>query len=148
MGNREGGGCCGGVDTAAPFGDRLEVGRRRRVQVRRVLLACSAVLGVAALMLTLIDPPGAAGLAPRVAWAASVWAAGLVFGWLRQAITGRRLGWRLVASLAALVVGIAWQPLVPALVAVALLTEHVLRSPPAETSVVDGRGVHSASQLG
>jgi len=147
MGTRDVGGCCGGEE-AAPFGDRLEVGRRRRLLVRRVLLACSAVFGAAAVVLALIDLPAPAGVAPRVAWAASVWAAGLVFGWLRQAITDRRPGWRLVASLAAVVVGIVWQPLVPALVAVLLLAEHVLRGPRAETSAVDRRVAYPAGQLG
>jgi hypothetical protein len=148
MGTREADGCCDGEQTAMPFRDRLQVGRRRRMLVRRVLLAGSAVFAVAAVVLTLTGPPVPAWLASRLAWAASVWAAGLVTGWLRLALTGRRPGWRLAASGAAVVAGIMWQPLVPALVAVLLLAEHVLRGSRSGAGAVDHRVAHPVDQPG
>lgn len=148
MGTREVGGCCDREQTAMPFRDRLQVSRRRRVLVRRVLLACSAVFAVAAVVLTLTGPPVPGWLGSRLAWAASVWAAGLVTGWLRLALTGRRPGWRLAASGAAVVAGIMWQPLVPALAAVLLLAEHVLRDPRSGAGTVDHRLAHPAGQPG
>lgn len=123
--------CCGGeVDTL--FDDRVEVGRRRRRIVRRIALACSAVLAAAALALSVTGMTGSAVLANRLAWAASVWAAGLMLGWMRQMLTSRP-DWRLAVGVAAVVAGIAGQPLVPALVAVALLSEQVVRAPQDET---------------
>lgn len=121
--------CCGGEVDDTPFDARADLGRQRRLLVRRVALAASAVLALASLVTTVIGGPGWAVLADRLAWAASIWAIGLVLGWIREAATGRRPNWRLVVSVAVVVVGIVWQPLVPALVAVALLAERVVRPP-------------------
>jgi hypothetical protein len=126
--------CCGGeaTDAGAGFEGRAALGGRRRLLVRRLLLSASALFALAAVVLTI------AGVAPlvadRLAWAASIWVAGLVLGWVRQVVAQRRLDWRLVVVVAAVVVGVVWQPLVAAIVAVALLAEQVLRGPRTETS--------------
>ncbi|MFI7676379.1 hypothetical protein [Actinophytocola sp. NPDC049390] len=146
--------CCGGqaTDTGSGgesgtgFEDRAALGGRRRLLVRRVLLGASALFALSAVAVTI------AGLAPwvadRLAWAASIWVAGLVLGWVRQVLAQRRLDWRLAVVMAAVVVGVLWQPLVAALVAVALLAEQVLRSPWAETRTASSVPSHLAGQAG
>jgi hypothetical protein len=119
-------GCCGGEVDDTSFDVRADLGQRRRLLVRRIALAAAAVLALASLVATVL---GGAVLADRLAWAASVWAVGLVLGWVREAVTGRRLDWRLVVGVAVVVVGVGWQPLVPALTAVALIAERVVRPP-------------------
>jgi hypothetical protein len=137
--------CCGGQAQDVPFEQRADLGRQRRVLVRRVALTGSAVLTLAALAVLAIGGTGMVVLADRLAWAGSVWAAGLVLGWIRAAITARRFDWRLPLAVAAIAAGIVWQPLVPALVAVALLTERLLRPPQATTSTSDRAGAGSLS---
>lgn len=123
------GACCGAVAEDTSFARRADLGRARRVQVRWVVLACSATLAVGALTLavTRVSPV----LAGRLAWAAAIWAAGLVLGWVRAAITSHRLDWRLVVAIAAAAAGLVWQPLVVALASVALLAERLARPPEA-----------------
>lgn len=124
-------GCCG-EDAGSSFEQRVDLGRRRGVLLRRVTLIASAGLTAAALALTL------AGLMPvlagRLAWGGTIWEAGPVLGWTRAALTARRVNWRLGAALAGVVVGLAWQPLVAALVALALLTERALQAERALTA--------------
>lgn len=129
-------GCCGGEADDTAFDQRADLGRHRRVLVRRAALAGSAVLAVAALTLVLsgVTPV----LADRLAWGSAIWAAGLVLGWVRTALTARRVDWRLVVTLAAVVGGLVWQPLAAALVAVALLAERVVRPP--RSSAAPGAG--------
>ena len=122
-------GCCGSEVDGTSFDVRADLGRRRQLLVRRVALAAAAVLALASLVAAVIGGPGWAVLADRLAWAASIWAIGLVLGWVREAVTGRRLDWRLVVCVAVVVVGVGWQPLVPGLIAVALLAERVVRPP-------------------
>jgi hypothetical protein len=119
--------CCGGETGDTSFEQRAGLGQRRRVLVRRVAAAASVVLAVTAVALLLAGATPT--LADRMAWGASVWAAGPVLGWMRTALTARRVDPRLVAALAAVAVGLAWQPLAAALVAVALLAERVVRPP-------------------
>lgn len=131
--------CCGAPGTGSDdtaFEQRADLGRHRRVLVRRAALAGSAVLAVAALTLVLsrVTPV----LADRLAWGSAIWAAGLVLGWVRTALTARRVEWRLVVALAAVAGGLVWQPLVAALVAVALLAERVVRPP--RSSAAPGAG--------
>jgi len=123
------GACCGGVAEDTSFARRADLGRARRVLVRWVALGCSATLAVAALTLaiTRVSPV----LAGRLGWAAAIWAAGLVLGWVRAAITSRRLDWRLLVAIAAVAAGLAWQPLAAALAAAALLAERLARPPEA-----------------
>jgi hypothetical protein len=121
--------CCGGQADDAPFEQRADLGRQRRVLVRRVAVTGSGVLTLAALAVLVIGGTGVSVLADRLAWAGSVWAAGLVLGWMRAAITTRRLDWRLAVAITAVLVGFAWQPLVPTVVAVVLLSERLLRPP-------------------
>lgn len=121
--------CCGGELDETPFEERVQLGQRRRVLVRRVALAGSALSALVALAVT--GAGGSQALADRFAWLAVVWAAGPVLGWVRAGMAARRVDWRLVAVAVGVVVGIVWQPLVPALVAVALLAERVVRPPKA-----------------
>ena len=134
-------GCCAGDVDDTPFDVRADLGRQRRLLVRRVALGAAAVLALAATVATVIGGPV---LADRLAWAASIWAIGLVLGWVREAVTGRRLDRRLVVSVAAVVVGVVWQPLVPALLAVALLAERVVR-PPRPAAPGAGRALSPAN---
>jgi hypothetical protein len=120
-------GCCGGEADDTAFEQRADLGQHRRALVRRVALAGSSVLAVAALTLVLVGVTPV--LADRLAWGSAIWAAGLVLGWMRTALTARRVDWRLVVALAAVAGGLVWQPLVAALVAVALLAERVVRLP-------------------
>lgn len=126
-------GCCGEDADAASFQQRAALGYRRRVLVRRVALAGSAACAVAALAVDLAGGMTASVLAGRLAWAASACAAGLIMGWARAAVTARRVDWRvdwrLAVAVAAVAAGAAWQPLVPGLLAVALLAERVVRPP-------------------
>lgn len=142
--------CCGGEAADLSFEQRFDLGQQRRVLVRRVALAGSVVLTLAALALVITG--GLPVLADRLAWAASIWAVGLVLGWARQVVTARRLDWRLPIAIAALVCGIVWQPLVAALVAVALLAERVLRPPRTDsartTAAADATVSAPAGQLG
>jgi len=138
--------CCGGEVDDTPFDVRADLGRQRRLLVRRVALIASAVLALASLVLMVIG--GTPVLADRLAWAASIWAIGLVLGWVREAVTGRRLDWRLAVSVAVVVAGIVWQPLVPALVAVALLAERVIRPPQAHAPTASPSLSPVAGQLG
>lgn len=142
--------CCGGETADLSFEQRSDLGQQRRVLVRRVALTGSAVLTLAAL--TLMITSGLTVLADRLAWAASIWAVGLVLGWARQVVTARRLDWRLPIAVAALICGIVWQPLVAALIAVALLAERVVRPPrthAATTTATAGAAVSApAGQLG
>jgi hypothetical protein len=122
---RSSGGCCADPECPTPFAERVEVGEQRRVLVRRVTLVACAVLCAAAVVLPLA---GASTLVvSRLAWAAAVCAAAVLLGWVRSAMTTRRVPWRLAVGVVAVVVGVVWHPLVPALVALAALTEHVLR---------------------
>lgn len=123
-------GCCGGETADLSFEQRSDLGCQRRVLVRRVALAGSAVLAAASLALLLTG--GMVVLADRLAWAATTWMVGLVLGWVRQVVTGRRLDWRLLIAVAAVASGVVWQPLVAALAAVVLLAERVARPPRAE----------------
>ena len=128
--------CCGeevaDSGSGAGFEDRAALGGRRRLLVRRVLLGASALFALAAVVLTIVGP--VTWLAERLAWAASIWVAGLVLGWVRQVVAQRRLDWRLVVVVVAVAVG-AWQPLVVAIVSVVLLAEQVVRGPRATSSV-------------
>lgn len=125
-------GCCGGEADDTTFGQRADLGQQRRVLVRRVALAGSAGLAVAALTLVLTGVTPV--LAGRLAWGSAIWAAGLVLGWVRTALTARRVDWRLVVALAAVAGGLVWQPLAAALVAVSLLAERVVRPPRSGTA--------------
>jgi hypothetical protein len=116
--------CCGGEVTDTGFEDRAALGGRRRLLVRRVLLGASALFTLAAVLLTMTAR--APWLTDRLAWAASIWGAGLALGWVRQVVAQRRLNWRLAVVVAAVVVGVVWQPLVAAIVVVTLLTEQVV----------------------
>lgn len=126
------GGCCGGEAQETSFDDRVALGQRRRVLVRRVALAGSALSALVAAVAT--GTGGSSVLAHRFAWLAVVWAAGPVLGWVRAALSARRADWRLLMVAAGVVAGIVWQPLVPALVAVALLAERMARTPQAPAS--------------
>ncbi|AKH83956.1 hypothetical protein AA958_19160 [Streptomyces sp. CNQ-509] len=117
--------CCAAGETETGFGERVALGGRRRLLVRRVLLSASLAFAVAAVVVTITG--GSPGLADRLAWATCVWGAGLALGLVRRVVTGRSLDWRLVVIVAGVVVGAAWQPLAAAVVAVALLAEQVLR---------------------
>lgn len=140
--------CCGGQADETPFDARAELGQRRRLLLRRVTLACSTGLALAAVVVSVTGGAVSGVLADRFAWAASVWAVGLVLGWVRDAVTARRPDWRLAACVVAMVIGIGWQPLVPAFLAVALLAERVIRAPVVETPGA-GRGLSLvAGQLG
>jgi hypothetical protein len=123
------GGCCGGGGELdeTPFEERLQLGARRRVLVRRVALAGSGLSVLVALVVT--GAGGSPALADRFAWLAVVWAAGPILGWVRTGMTTRRVDSRLVVVAASVAAGIAWQPLVPGLVAVALLAERAVRPP-------------------
>jgi len=101
------------------------VGQRRRVLLRRATLVVCAVLCAAALLLPVAGV--SVGVIYRLEWAAAVCAAAVLLGWVRSAMTTRRVPWRLVVGVVAVVVGIVWHPLVPALAALAALAEHVLR---------------------
>jgi hypothetical protein len=125
-----------------PFDRRVDLGRRRRLLVRRAALAGSAVLALAALAVSISDV--ALVPAERLAWAASVCAAGLVLGWVRAVVTDRRLDWRLVVAVAAVICGVVWQPLVPAVIAVVLLGERAVRRPPSTGVAVDGQAADGA----
>lgn len=142
--------CCGGqaADTGSGMGfeDRAALGGRRRLLVRRVLLGASALFALAAVVVTITGL--APWLADRLAWAASIWVAGLVLGWIRQVLAQRRLDWRLAVVVAAVVAGVLWQPLVAALVAVALLAEQVLRSPQHEARTAGSVPSQLAGQAG
>jgi hypothetical protein len=143
------GACCGGVAEDTSFAQRADLGRARRVLVRRAVLACPAALAVAALTLavTRVSPV----LGGRLAWGAAIWAAGPVLGWVRAAIAGHRLEWRLVVPIAAVAAGLAWQPLVAALAAVALLAERLIHPPeavPERTGHVTGGVPPTAGQPG
>lgn len=138
--------CCGGEVADTGFDDRVALGDRRRSLVRRVLLGASTLFGGAALVLTVLGSTPV--LAERLAWAASIWAAGLVFGWARQMITRQRLDWRLTVFVAAVVAGVMWQPLIAAAVAVVLLAEQVLRGPRSETSAAGAVSARLARQPG
>lgn len=118
-------GCCGAEAAGTSFEQRVDLGRRRQVLVRRAALTASAVLLAAALVLMLAGH--APVLAGRLAWGAAIWEVALVPGWVRAVLSARQVDWRLVVTLAAVAGGLAWQPLVAALVAVALLAERVLR---------------------
>jgi hypothetical protein len=120
-------GCCGGEPDETPFEERVQLGQRRRVLVRRVALAGSALSALVALAVT--GAGGSPVAAHRFAWLAAVWAAGPVLGWVRAGMAARRVDVRLVAAGAGVAAGIAWQPLVPALVAVALLAERAACPP-------------------
>lgn len=122
---RSSGGCCADPECPAPFAERVEVGQQRRVLVRRATLVVCAVLCAAAVLLPLA---GVSTLVvSRLEWAAAVCAAAVLLGWVRSAMTIRRVPWRLVVGVVAVVVGVVWHPLVPALVALAALTDHVVR---------------------
>lgn len=146
--------CCGGevADTGSGggsgtgFEDRAALGGRRRLLVRRVLLGASALFALAAMVVTVAGV--APWLADRLAWAASIWVAGLVLGWVRQVVVQRRLDWRLAVVVAAVVVGVVWQPLVAAIVAVALLAEQVLRGSPTTVSTAGRVPSQLAGQTG
>lgn len=125
MPERSSGGCCADPACPTPFAERVEVGRRRRVLLRRTTLVVCAVLCAAALVLPLTEV--SALVVSRLAWAAAVCAAAVLLGWVRSAMTTRRVPWRLVVGVVAVVVGVVWHPLVPALVALAALTEQVVR---------------------
>ncbi|MBO0807938.1 MAG: hypothetical protein J2P32_06505 [Actinobacteria bacterium] len=119
-------GCCAG-QPAGSFADRVDAGRRRRIALWRIQLAASAALTLAAIALAAAGRLAPAVLEPRLAWAASFVATGLVLGWLRQALASRQPGWRLIVSAAASVAGAAWQPLVPAVIATSFLAERLIR---------------------
>jgi hypothetical protein len=142
--------CCGGevadTESGTGFEDRAALGGRRRLLVRRVLLGASALFALAAMVVTVAGV--APWLADRLAWAASIWVAGLVLGWVRQVVAQRRLDWRLAVVVVAVVVGVVWQPLVAAIVAVALLAEQVLRGPRATTSTAGRVPSQLAGQTG
>jgi hypothetical protein len=135
-------GCCGAQAAGTSFEQRVDLGRRRQVLVRRVALIASVVMLAAALVLMLAGH--APVLAGRLAWGAAIWEVILVPGWVRAVLSARQVDWRLVVTLAEVSGGLAWQPLVAALVAVALLAERVLRSPRPETATGD-TGVGSAA---
>ena len=124
--------CCGGEADESSFDDRVALGQRRRVLVRRVTLAGSALSALTAAVASGAD--GSSVLAHRFAWLAVVWAAGPVLGWVRAALSARRVDWRLLIVAAGVAAGIVWQPLVPALIAVALLAERAIRPPQAVVS--------------
>jgi hypothetical protein len=125
MHGRSGRSCCAKENSPGPA-DRYLAGQRRRVMVRRVVLAVSAALWAAAVVMSL---PGAgqAALAHRLGWGSAICASGLVATWIRQAMTTGRPTWRLLAALGAVAAGLAWQPVIPAAAAVAALTGHTLR---------------------
>jgi hypothetical protein len=125
------GDCCSGQGTTS-VAERRVLGERRRVMVRRAALAASVTfcaIGVAAL--TFWPSTSVAG---RALWASALCAAGPAGGWTRQAMTTHRPGWRLVLAAVAIAAGIAWQPVTPALAAIAALAESVFRPGPAESS--------------
>ncbi len=124
---RSSGGCCSDPECATPFTERAELGQRRRVLLRRAMLGSCAVLCAAALLLPVAGVSSA--VASRLEWAAAVCAAAVLLGWVRTAMTTRRVPWRLAVGVVAVVVGVVWYPLVPALVALVALAEHVLRPP-------------------
>lgn len=117
--------CCG-QDSSLSTADRRTVGEQRRILVRRAALAASAGLCSAALTLSMLGM-GQTTLAHRLCWGSAACASAVLAGWVRQAMIAGRPGWRLVAAIVVLAVGIGWQPLGPALAAVAALAEHVLR---------------------
>lgn len=125
MPERPGRTCCAGEPPFGAGGRRL-AGERRRVMVRRAILVTSAALSAAAVMMS-VPGVGQAALAHRLFWGSAICASGLVASWIRQVMTTGRPGWRLLAGLVALTLGIAWQPALPAAAAIAALTEHVLR---------------------
>lgn len=120
-------GCCGGEADGTSFDDRVQLGQRRRVLVRWVALAGSALSALVAAAVTGVG--GSPVLAHRFAWLAVVWAAGPVLGWVRAVLSVRRVDWRVLLVAAGVAAGIVWQPLVPALIAVALLAERVIHPP-------------------
>ncbi|TCO59291.1 hypothetical protein [Actinocrispum wychmicini] len=136
MAERSTGGCCSDPERATPFAQRVEVGQRRRVLLRRAMLVSCAVLCAVALLLSVVGVSTA--VAYRLEWAAAVCAAVVLLGWARSAMTTGRVPWRLVVGVAAVVAGFVWHPLVPALVALAALTEHVLRPSDQQAAVPQG----------
>lgn len=126
------GDCCSGQGTTLSVAERRVLGERRRVMVRRAALVASVMfcaVGVAALAFWPATP-----VAERALWASALCAAGLGGGWIRQAMTTHRPGWRLALAALAIAVGVAWQPVTPALAAIAALAESVFRPGPAESS--------------
>ncbi|HLX47222.1 MAG TPA: hypothetical protein VKS82_02710 [Streptosporangiaceae bacterium] len=125
MRGRSGRSCCA-QEPSLGTADRYLTGERRRVMVRRAILVVSAALFVAAVTIS-ASGVGQAALAHRLCWGSAICASGLAATWIRQAMTTGRPGWRLLAAVAAVAAGIAWQPVIPAAAAVAALTEHTLR---------------------
>lgn len=123
-GNRKG--CCGATSSpvAHAFDEKLSLGRRRQLQVRRTVAWVSVALCAAATALSVAGPAAGVDLASRLAWFAVALGAPRLLRALRDALSGSCSPYRVLVMCAFLATGVIGYPLIPALaVALALVTE-------------------------
>jgi hypothetical protein len=128
-------GCCASSDCPTNFEDRLDLGRRRLLLLRRVTALGSGSLTLVALVLL----ASGSDLAGRVAWAAAVWGLPPLLRWTRELMSGRRIVLPLVLTAVVVAVGVAGWPIVPALAVTTLLTVDLVQQ---------GKQRHVASPVG
>lgn len=116
-------GCCASSDCPTNFEERLEMGRRRLLLLRRVSALGSGSLTLIALVLL----ASGSDLAGRVAWAAAVWGLPVLLRWTRELMSGRRVMLPLVLAAGLVAAGVAGWPIVTALAVATLLTVDLLQ---------------------
>jgi hypothetical protein len=138
-------GCCASSDCPTNFEDRLELGRRRLLLLRRVSVLGSGSLTLVALVLL----ASGSDLAGRVAWAAAVWGLPMLLRWARQLMSGRRVMLPLLLAAGLVAAGVAGWPIVPALAVATLLTVDLLRQGNRrDVAALEGKQRHVAFPAG
>lgn len=133
-GNRKG--CCGARSSPVvhAFDEKLSLGRRRQLQVRRTVAWVSVALCAAAAGLSVAGPAAGIDLASRLAWIAVALGAPRLLRALRDALSGCS-PYKVLVMSAFLAAGVIGYPLIPAVaVALALVTEAMRGQPSSVTS--------------
>lgn len=116
-------GCCSAPDCPTNFDERVDLGQRRLILLRRISAAGSVLCCAAALVLLVAGME----MADRFAWAAAVWGLPRLLGYTREALSERRVPVPLLVAVPLVVVGVLGWPIVTAIGVATVLVVDLFR---------------------